>query len=237
MSFCCFVRSLTACAFLLFMFSIPGCKISESRPGIATVSGQVLNGDKPVAEAKILFLPAIKQPRSVSRFAFGKTNEQGRFTMRVSHDQYGAYVGPNLVIISTREDEKVEQEIKEDEAGKTPIREEGLKIIPAEEVKKKEKTDKTNETESESSVDEKPSIEEDKPNKLGISEQIANQITTQISVKPETIPSRFNVNSKFMFVVDAKGNPGTVFQVQSDQDQPLAGDGLETNDSSDKKQE
>lgn len=93
---------------LIILIMCSGCDglfTAKKSQTSATVSGKVLAGDQPVANAKILFLP-LDSSDGRYRYSYAKTNEQGRFTMRFESGVYGAYVGKNLVLISTCEIEE-----------------------------------------------------------------------------------------------------------------------------------
>jgi len=105
---------------LLISVNFLGCdgllRTKKSQP-TAPVSGKVLVGDQPVANAKVLFLP-FHSSDGRYRYSYAKTNEEGRFTMRFESGVYGAYVGKHLVLISTCEiaetsdsDERTDEEL------------------------------------------------------------------------------------------------------------------------------
>jgi len=82
--------------FLGLMIAAWGC---GGKPRIVSVSGQVTWDGKPLPDAHVVFRPDSKEvyPGPASS---GKTDAQGRFTLRTVEDRDGAVVGPHRVRIS-----------------------------------------------------------------------------------------------------------------------------------------
>src|SRR6516165_6575723 len=73
------------------------------RPRTAPVSGVVRMDDKPLAGAHVNFQPIASRDRDPGPGSYGKTDGQGRYTLRlVDPDQPGAVVGEHRVSISLR---------------------------------------------------------------------------------------------------------------------------------------
>jgi hypothetical protein len=82
--------------FLGLMMAACGCG-GGSRT--VPVSGQVKLDGQPLADAHVFFRPDSKEPYP-GPASYGKTDAQGRFTLRTVDDQDGAVVGPHKVRIS-----------------------------------------------------------------------------------------------------------------------------------------
>jgi hypothetical protein len=92
-----------ACTAVIVTAATLGC--GESKPyDVAEVSGQVLLDGQPLPNAHVLFRPvALEGQTEVGPEAFGRTDEQGRFSLTTVFDDEGATVGRNVVSISTLE--------------------------------------------------------------------------------------------------------------------------------------
>ncbi|KLU07276.1 hypothetical protein RISK_000354 [Rhodopirellula islandica] len=86
---------LLGSSFLLFglLSVLSGC--GPSGPEIAEVSGVVTMGGNPVPDASITFYPVS------GRQSFGKSDQDGRYTLEYAQDQPGAVTGQHRVKIMT----------------------------------------------------------------------------------------------------------------------------------------
>jgi hypothetical protein len=91
------------CLSLLILLVFIGC--GRTGPKAVSVSGRVTMDQKPLANADVSFLPVDSDPNnSASRESAGRTDEQGRFTLKLIQDQSnGAVVGTHKVRISVIE--------------------------------------------------------------------------------------------------------------------------------------
>lgn len=100
-------RSHTRCGlgiWLLAAICIWGCGPNRSYE-IVPVSGTVKLDGRPLAQARVIFQP-MKQPGTkgeVGPGSYGKTDDQGRFTLETVDRLDGAVVGPHMVRITTLE--------------------------------------------------------------------------------------------------------------------------------------
>lgn len=82
---------------LLTCVLLVGCGGGSDRPPVAPVSGTVLVGDKPLADATVTFhLEGEGTPRS----GMGRTDEAGNFRITTYDTNDGAYVGTHTVTVS-----------------------------------------------------------------------------------------------------------------------------------------
>ncbi|MFO0941872.1 MAG: hypothetical protein U0930_14055 [Pirellulales bacterium] len=77
----------------LLLFSLSGC--GDSGPKVAPVSGKITFKGKPYTKAMITF-----QPRDGGPQGFGRTNEQGEFSI-LTGEKKGAVLGTHKVTIVT----------------------------------------------------------------------------------------------------------------------------------------
>lgn len=86
-----------------FAVALIGCGC-ENRLPVAPVSGRVLLGDEPLANATVTFQPVADGDKRTSAApgSVGRTNAEGRYELRlVAPDQLGAVVGKHTVRITT----------------------------------------------------------------------------------------------------------------------------------------
>src|SRR5262249_29795995 len=70
---------------------------------LAPVSGQVTLNGKPLPNAAVIFQPKRSATSTPGPGSYGKTDEQGRYSLRiVGQDRPGAVVGMHQVSISTQ---------------------------------------------------------------------------------------------------------------------------------------
>jgi hypothetical protein len=69
----------------------------------APVKGRITMDEKPVAHAKILFIPTKQrnENRIALPYSFAITDDNGKYTLKTENQQNGAIVGSHIVIIST----------------------------------------------------------------------------------------------------------------------------------------
>lgn len=70
----------------------------------APVSGRVTLNEKPLADAWVMFQPIGAKDRDPGPGSVGKTDKEGRYTLRMDASRSGAVVGKHRVMISTRGD-------------------------------------------------------------------------------------------------------------------------------------
>jgi len=96
-------RSSLPLALTLLALVVIGC--NDGRPKFVPVSGRVLVDGKPVANLMVTFQPiATEQNKDPGPGSAGITDADGRFTLKVSSQQYssnGAVVGKHKVRIGT----------------------------------------------------------------------------------------------------------------------------------------
>lgn len=78
-----------------------GCGVSKPKP--APVSGQVLLGEAPVANAVVILHPVRADAKAIR--PAGRTDEQGRFTLTTNKDGDGAPPGDYRVTITAYQSE------------------------------------------------------------------------------------------------------------------------------------
>jgi hypothetical protein len=84
---------------LVCAVALVGC-VEPPRP-VVPVSGRVTQGGKPIAGATVSFQPAIEKGQDFGIGSYGKTDDRGRFTLRlVDNDEPGDIVGSHVVTIS-----------------------------------------------------------------------------------------------------------------------------------------
>ncbi|QDU39539.1 hypothetical protein Mal4_38840 [Maioricimonas rarisocia] len=97
------MRRTRYCAQLLpVLLVVAGCTGGAHQYDVVPVSGVVTCEGKPVANAIVQFSPAEKEGRAEGRpgrAAFGKTDEQGRFTLSTYGEDDGAIVGTHTVSV------------------------------------------------------------------------------------------------------------------------------------------
>ena len=64
------------------------------------VSGEVLMDGKPFPGAKVLFIPQNKELGSRFAMSYAITDSDGKFTLRISDENMGAFAGTHYVMIS-----------------------------------------------------------------------------------------------------------------------------------------
>jgi hypothetical protein len=81
---------------VVILLLITGCGGTD-RPPLAPVSGVLLNGDKPVADATVTFN---MEGKEMPRVGMGKTDSEGKFYITTYDTRDGAYIGTHVVTIS-----------------------------------------------------------------------------------------------------------------------------------------
>ena len=94
-------------AVLISITSFVGC---GGNPNLAEVRGVVTLDGKPLPDAFIVFSPESELGGATS---YGKTDAQGKYRMKFSDTQSGAWIGVNQVAIRTGD-------VKPDNSGSTP---------------------------------------------------------------------------------------------------------------------
>lgn len=89
-----------ACVWLAIACSLAGC--SQAPREIAPVSGLVKMKGKPLANARVVFLPESTPAIGRGVTSFGETDAAGRYTLTTADGRPGAIVGEHRVRISTR---------------------------------------------------------------------------------------------------------------------------------------
>ena len=105
------LTTITICAVLLVG---SGCGTKSDMPETAEVQGTVTLDSKPLANAKILFMPEEGQTSEAV------TDEAGKYVLRYKGDIMGAKVGKHKVTISTFE-EAVLNDMGQPEGGKPEL--------------------------------------------------------------------------------------------------------------------
>jgi hypothetical protein len=89
------------------LFLLPGC---GGGPKLVPVSGRVTLNEKPLANAYVTFAPMAGRGANASGpGSVGKTDADGRYTLRVDPSQPGAVVGRHRVMITTLGGEEAER--------------------------------------------------------------------------------------------------------------------------------
>ncbi len=89
------------CCLLVIAFVAVGCNGGNSSR--ATVSGTVKLDGRPVAGARLIFMPMkISAGQELGSVSYGTTDENGRYSLESRSKRPGATPGRNLVWISTR---------------------------------------------------------------------------------------------------------------------------------------
>jgi hypothetical protein len=97
-------------AILLMLLSQGGCGSKEKFP-LAPVSGQVTLNGNPLPNVSVTFQPAGTDQIDAGSGSFGKTDQDGRFTLElVTTGSPGAVVGSHRVTIATPQPEGSEQD-------------------------------------------------------------------------------------------------------------------------------
>lgn len=93
-------RTLMACAALVTLYA--GC---DRGPATAPVSGKVTLNGKPLANAWVSFQPVAEgNNKDPGRGSSGKTDAEGKYSLRVDEKTRGAIVGKHRVMIQPAED-------------------------------------------------------------------------------------------------------------------------------------
>ncbi len=78
-----------------------GCQRDYVRPGdMVEIRGKVTLDGRPVADARVVFVPQNATLSSQFLISYGTTDNRGEFELATRDDQEGALVGKHLVIIS-----------------------------------------------------------------------------------------------------------------------------------------
>lgn len=88
-----FFRMVPCLAIISCVVLIAGC---EGNSELASVTGKVTLDGKPLADAFVVFTPT-----SAGTTSYGRTNSEGEYEMMFSDNEKGAWVGENIVRIST----------------------------------------------------------------------------------------------------------------------------------------
>jgi hypothetical protein len=88
----------TATACLMFLMAGCGKGTSPDRPDLANVTGIVTLDGQPLSEAVVTFQPADRHP------SIGRTDSEGRYELYYMPDTQGGVIGPNQVMVTTRQD-------------------------------------------------------------------------------------------------------------------------------------
>ena len=78
---------------VVLLMAIAGCAKNEN---LSEVTGLVTLDGKPLVDAMIVFSPTVAGTTS-----YGRTDSEGKYRMQFRDDEYGAWVGENVVRITT----------------------------------------------------------------------------------------------------------------------------------------
>lgn len=93
-------RNLAALIVLMSIFCA-GCTLpNSSTVQLVPVTGEVLMDGKPLADAKVLFIPQNKDLGVRFAMSHAVTDENGKFMLQLPDERPGAYVGWHHVLIS-----------------------------------------------------------------------------------------------------------------------------------------
>jgi len=80
------------------ILSLSGCSTRNDLPELGEVTGRITLDGQPLPHAQIQFLPASGRPSSA------ESNEDGRYRLQYTADEYGAVIGAHTVQIRTAVD-------------------------------------------------------------------------------------------------------------------------------------
>ena len=92
-SFGCLAKRILSLVAICFSISITGC---GGNSDLASVTGKITFDDKPLADAFVVF-----SPTSAGTTSYGRTNSAGEYEMVFSDNEKGAWLGENIVRITT----------------------------------------------------------------------------------------------------------------------------------------
>ena len=110
-------------ASLLAIALLGGCSNASAR---YPVHGQVLSGDRPVAEAMVVFHPQFETPPGQPK-PLGITNAEGKFQLTTLHANDGALPGDYRITVELRQERPSGEEVTRD----------GPNLLPAKYAKPK----------------------------------------------------------------------------------------------------
>ena len=95
-------RVVIGLLFAGLLLNLTGCQLGSEAIELLPVSGEVRIDGKPLTGAKVVFVPRNKELGNRFAMSYAVTDDQGKFTLKLSDDRKGAYQGWHYVLISKR---------------------------------------------------------------------------------------------------------------------------------------